>query len=576
MRKEIEEEQKQPVKVYGYTRVSTKEQVGGYSLKAQETAIEKYASAYGMDLVRVYSDEGRSGKDVEHRPAFTEMLSDIATEKDCIQFVIVFKLSRFGRSAKDALESLEKMKEHDVDLICIEDSINTSKGLGKTIFTILCAIAEMERENISVQTMAGREQKARDGRWNGGFAPYGYKLNDGALVIAEDEADVIRTIFDKYVHTAMGTTKIADYLNTHYQKKIRQNGSLEYFSQTFVSKVIDNPVYKGCIAYGRRRTEKYLEKEVDGRKIYGYKPVPQDEYLLAEGEHQGIVSEELWNKAQARKSTVSARPPKKHSLDHEHLLSGLLKCPVCGGGMYGNVNRKKKKDGSGEYYKDCFYYGCKHRMAVDGHNCDYRRQWNQEVINGAVEELIYKVVDNERFKAAMVEKIGQQVNVSDLEKEIGALEQKLEKAKASKNFILRELDNLGGSGLYCEQKQKDFEERLNAKYAEIEALTDAISKVRVKISNVESNNIRAQQVYSFLVDFRKYYSKFKDIDKKLFLQSIISDVYIYPEKQADGRIVKGIKFRFPIYYDGRDTDIVGWDTESSVETVVLLSKLHSE
>lgn len=307
--------------------------------------------------------------------------------------------------------------------------------------------------------------------------------------------------------------------------------------------------------------------------MYGYKPVPQDEYLLAEGEHQGIVSEELWNKAQARKSTVSARPPKKHSLDHEHLLSGLLKCPVCGGPMYGNVNRKKKKDGTGEYYKDVFYYACKHRMSVDGHHCDYHRQWNQEVVNAAVEELIYKVVDNDKFKVAMVEKIGQQVNVSDLEKEVAALERKLERTKASKNFILKELDNMDVGGLYYEQKQKDFQERLDAKYAEIEALTDALSKIRVKISNVESHNLKAQQVYAFLVDFRKYYARFKDIDKKMFLQSIISDVFLYPEKQPDGRIVKGIRFRFPIFYGGRDTDIVGWDTDSSVETVVLLSKL---
>ena len=59
----------------------------------------------------------------------------------------------------------------------------------------------MERENIRVQTMAGREQKAREGKWNGGFAPYGYKLENGELVIAEDEVEIIQMIFDRYIHT---------------------------------------------------------------------------------------------------------------------------------------------------------------------------------------------------------------------------------------------------------------------------------------------------------------------------------------------------------------------------------------
>ena len=62
-----------------------------------------------------------------------------------------------------------------------------------------------------------------------------------------------------------------------------------------------------------------------------------------------------------------------YSLDHEHILSGILKCPHCGGAMYANVNRTKKKDGT--YYKDFFYYACKHRIKIDGHNCDYHKQW---------------------------------------------------------------------------------------------------------------------------------------------------------------------------------------------------------
>ena len=92
--------------------------------------------------------------------------------------------------------------------ICVEDGIDSSKEAGKLLISIIAAVAEMERENIRVQTMAGREQKAREGKWNGGFVPYGYKLKNGELVIAEDEVEIIQMIFDRYIHTGMSFIRI--------------------------------------------------------------------------------------------------------------------------------------------------------------------------------------------------------------------------------------------------------------------------------------------------------------------------------------------------------------------------------
>ena len=85
----------------------------------------------------------------------------------------------------------------------------------------------------STQTMAGREQKAREGRWNGGFAPYGYKLVDGELMISEDEAEVIRLIYDRYIHTNEGTSRGAKYLNDHgYVKKTDRTEGSQAFQIT--------------------------------------------------------------------------------------------------------------------------------------------------------------------------------------------------------------------------------------------------------------------------------------------------------------------------------------------------------
>jgi len=104
------------------------------------------------------------------------------------------------------------MQDYGVNLICVEDGIDSSKEAGKLLISIVAAVAEMERENIRVQTMIGREQKAREGMWNGGFAPYGYKLKNGELVIAEDEVEIIQMIFNRYIHTNEGII--------HYDKKI--------------------------------------------------------------------------------------------------------------------------------------------------------------------------------------------------------------------------------------------------------------------------------------------------------------------------------------------------------------------
>ena len=159
-------------KCYIYTRVSTAMQVDGYSLDAQKEKLKRYADYEEMEIVGEYSDEGHSGKNINGRPEFVRMLQDIEDCKDDVSYVLVFKLSRFGRNAADVLNSLQLMQDFGVNLICVEDGINSAKESGKLIISILSAVAELERENILVQTMEGRRQKAREGKWNGGFAPW--------------------------------------------------------------------------------------------------------------------------------------------------------------------------------------------------------------------------------------------------------------------------------------------------------------------------------------------------------------------------------------------------------------------
>ena len=184
-------------KVYMYTRVSTALQVDGYSLDAQKSRMRMFAEYNNYEIVGEYEDAGKSGKSIEGRPAFSQMIRDITEGKNPVSYVLVFKLSRFGRNAADVLSTLQTMQDFGVNLICVEDGIDSSKDAGKLIISVLSAVAEIERDNIKIQTMEGRLQKAREGKWNGGFAPYGYSLDNGVLHIEEDEAAIIRIIFDK-------------------------------------------------------------------------------------------------------------------------------------------------------------------------------------------------------------------------------------------------------------------------------------------------------------------------------------------------------------------------------------------
>ena len=243
---------KTKTKCYLYTRVSTSMQVDGYSLDAQKDKLRKYAEYEDMTIVGEYSDEGFSGKNIQGRLEFQRMLSDIQQGKDDISFVLVFKLSRFGRNAADVLNSLQLMQDFGVNLICVEDGIDSSKDSGKLTITVLSAVAEIERENILVQTMEGRRQKAREGKWNGGQAPYGYELDskNSTLIVAPEEAEVVKLIYDKFVHSDMGIDSICNYLNQHgYSKKRVRDYEVSHFTRGFVKNILDNPVYTGKILY---------------------------------------------------------------------------------------------------------------------------------------------------------------------------------------------------------------------------------------------------------------------------------------------------------------------------------------
>lgn len=556
---------KEKIKVYTYKRVSTTMQIDGYSLDAQRARMKAYADFNDYEIVGEYEDAGKSGKSIEGRLQFRQMMEDVKSGKDNISYVLVFKLSRFGRNAADVLSTLQVMQDFGVNLICVEDGIDSSKDAGKLMISVLSAVAEIERENIRVQTMEGRIQKAREGKWNGGFAPYGYQLVNGKLEINEEEAVAIRTIYDQYVNTDIGSNGISKYLENHGIHKIqRQNGKNPLFDAHLVRLILKNPVYCGKIAYGRRKTEK-----VHGTRNE-YHLVEQDNYLLVDGLHEAIVSEEVWNAAQAKLIAQAKKYEhiNKGKDERTHLLSGIVKCPICGVGMYGNKSIKYKKDGS--KYKDFFYYGCKHRNMQRGHKCDYKKQIREELLDDAVAEVIVKLVSNPHFAEMMQEKINMKVDTTAIDQEITNYEKQLRQNYSTKSKLMEEIDNLDPDDRHYIRRKADLDDRLYRMYDKIEELETQLIDARAKKTSIEAEKVTGDNIYKVLIYFDKLYFAMNDVERRQLIEALIEEIQIYEERKPNGQWLKSIRFKLPII----EKDLsIGLDNGEHVETIVLLSKI---
>ena len=563
---------KKKQKCYIYIRVSTAMQVEGYSLEAQKDRLNKFAEFQDMEVVREYCDAGKSGKNITGRPEFTQMLQDVADGRDDVDFILVFKLSRFGRNAADVLNSLQYIQDFGVNLICVEDGIDSSKDSGKLTITVLSAVAEIERENILVQTMEGRRQKAREGKWNGGQAPFGYELDkeNNTLVVNPDEAEVVKIIFDKFVNEGLGAESICNYLNQHgYTKKKVRDQELNHFARGLIMKILDNPVYIGKIAYGKFSTEK-----VKGTRDQ-YKRVKQDDYMVVDGIHDAIIDQSTWEAARARRKETGVKWNKTHSLEHEHILSGIVKCPICGTGLAGTVRRRKNKK-SGEY-KDDFYYRCLHRKKVDNdHFCNFKLSLNQDELNKEVEDVILDMVKDQDFQKFMVAKLEARVDVTALETERNQIREQLRQVMGAKKKLTEMLDRLDVNDKHYDRKYQDMQDRLDNLYDRISELEDSRVDVEEKISAAYSEKITADQLYKILLKFDKLYYKMTDLEKKEFLRDFIYEIELYPEKQENGRIIKHIAFTFPVFYEGAEGNTIRLLNENTVETVCLMSRVEGK
>lgn len=172
------------LKAVGYIRVSTEEQAKeGVSLDAQEARIKAFCEAKGWNLLRIYRDEGVSGKDL-NRSGIQGLLHDL--KGDGVDVVVTVKLDRLTRSIRDLGELIEELF-NGVSLASVEESLDSSTAGGRMVINLLGTVAQWERETVSERTKAALDYKANQGEWSGRI-PYGFKIVDKALT--EDPAQM--------------------------------------------------------------------------------------------------------------------------------------------------------------------------------------------------------------------------------------------------------------------------------------------------------------------------------------------------------------------------------------------------
>ena len=214
----------------------------------------------------------------------------------------------------------------------------------------------------------------------------------------------------------MKKEKIKVYLYTRVSTTMQIDGYSLDAQKTKMKAFCDYNEYEIAGEYeDAGKSGKSIEGRVSFNQMMEDRQVKKDGYLLVDGRHEALVSEEVWEQAQVK---VAAQAKKYEKVNRDkrekiHLLSGILKCPVCGAGMYGNKSIKKRKDGSN--YKDFYYYGCKHRNMTRGHKCDYKKQVHEEMLDASVAEVISKLVSNPKFSDLIRNKINMEVDTGALD-----------------------------------------------------------------------------------------------------------------------------------------------------------------
>lgn len=365
----------------------------GESIENQIELCRQYiASHYSKedaDKIIVYEDEGFSGGNTD-RPQFQQMMSDARKKK--FSAVVCYRLDRVSRNISDFSGLIQELEKLGVSFISIREDFDTCSPMGRAMMYIASVFSQLERETIAERIRDNMHELAKTGRWLGGTTPTGYVSEsvsnitvDGKtkrvckLALIENEADIVRLIFSKFLETGSLTQTDTYLLQNHITTK---NG--RDFTRFAIKNILTNPVYmiadetaykylsekvgevfsdksdfdgiRGIMAYNR--TE---QKHGEANKIRDY-----GEWIVAVGQHQGIISGSDWIKVQTYLEQNRSKSFRK-TRSNTALLSGIFFCGNCKDYMRPKLTKRTNKDGELVYT-----YLCNTKERSHSERCDIR------------------------------------------------------------------------------------------------------------------------------------------------------------------------------------------------------------
>ena len=276
------------MQVAAYIRVSTDKQADkGYSLGEQEERIQAYCKSKDWDLVKIYSDGGFTGSNLD-RPALQQLINEVSA----YDIVLVNKLDRLSRSQKDTLYLIQDVfAPNGCSFVSMQESFDTTTPIGIAMVGILSAFAQLERSQIKERMKMGKEGRAKKGLWHGGVnIPTGYDYENGVL-IPNNEAEQVKLIYQMYLN-GVGIRDITRFLQSHYTTRYT---SWNYTGT--VRRILENPVYIGMVG----------------------------EY---KGQHEPIIDLDTFEQVQVM---LGERRSGGKVPTGKHLLTGMIYCGYCGG-----------------------------------------------------------------------------------------------------------------------------------------------------------------------------------------------------------------------------------------------------
>lgn len=492
------------MRVAGYIRVSTEEQVKeGYSLDAQrERLINFCRSQDGWELIEIYPEEGKSAKDT-NRPELQRMLID--AKDGMYDVILVYRLDRLTRSVIDLYDMLQMFEQHSIKFKSATEVYDTTTAMGKLFITIVAALAQWERENLSERVRFGMEELVRKGNWHGGPVPFGYEWINKSMVVVDEESTILRTLRDTYM-SGEGLGSTAKKLNS---LGLDRRG--KKWSAQSVWYALDNPFYAGKMRYG--------EKKKNGK----YASRKKEDLVNVIWSDTGFPTIFTWEEYTEHKDRMQRKEFYGHSKKREYRFTGVLRCARCGSTLIGRPYRNKKVNG--EWSIPYYNYICSNRSLSKG--CDLPLL-KQEV----AEKLIMEHIERIAFDYSKIEE-DTKTDENSTAKELQRLQKELKTiAERRKKWQYMYADDLISSDDLRERKREEDEKE--------EIVKKELEKIQFSTTNIKTITINK------LLSLPEIWDLIDDVEKRELMQTIFKSI-VFECKVKNGKAASGKGKTLPFF-----------------------------